>query len=327
MGRNIDFFIETAQNIMDGQTPDTPTYQRLADTKDHDIFHMIAGADLIRQKYFKRDVHLCAICNGKSGKCTEDCKFCSQSKYYKADIDIYPMKDKDQICNEGQQLMETPVNRYSVVTSGKRLPKNEVQHVADAFLQLSSNKLSYCASLGVLDIEDLKLLKNAGVSRYHHNLETCRSHFDNICTTHSYDDRVNTIKDAKKAGMSVCSGGIFGVGETMDQVLELALDLKELDVDAVPINFLSTIKGTPLEEKNDLTPLKCLKIIALTRYVLPKKDIFICGGRLANLKTLHPLVFHAGASGMMTGNYLTTEGNQLQDDLDMIQQLGFEPRP
>jgi len=327
MSRNIDFFIRTAEQIIDGQQIDMEIYQRLARTEETDVFHMITGANLIREKYFKNQVHLCAICNGKSGRCTEDCRFCSQSKYHDSDIDVYPMLDKDKLCQGALELMETPVNRYSVVTSGKGLPKNEVRHIADAFSTLSPDRISYCTSLGILDKEDMEYLKKSGISRYHHNLETCRSNFDNICTTHSYDDRVNTIEEAKKAGMSVCAGGLFGLGETMDQVLELALDLKELDVDAVPVNFLTPIKGTPLEDNPSLTPLECLKIICLIRYLLPEKDIIICGGRLINLKILHPLVFHAGASGIMTGNYLTTKGNQLKEDLDMIQQLGFEPIP
>lgn len=327
MSSNIDFFIRTAKQIIDGEQIDKEIFQQLARTENADVFHMITGANLIREKYFKKQVHLCSICNGKSGKCTEDCRFCSQSKYHDSDIDVYPMLDKGKLCQGALELIETPVNRYSIVTSGKRLPKNEVRQVADALSTLSPDRMSFCVSLGILDREDMEYLKKSGVSRYHHNLETCRSHFDNICTTHSYDDRVNTIKEAKKAGMSVCAGGLFGVGETMDQVLELALDLKELDVDAVPVNFLTPIKGTPLEDNPSLTPLECLKIICLMRYLLPDKDIIICGGRLINLKMLHSLVFHAGASGIMTGNYLTTEGNQLKEDLDMIQQLGFEPIP
>ncbi len=320
------FFISTAEQIIDGQQLDMEIYQHLSRTEDADVFYMMEGANLIREKYFKKRLHLCAICNGKSGKCTEDCRFCSQSKYYDSDIDVYPMLDKDKLRQGALELMETPINRYSVVTSGKGLPKNEVRHIADAFSTLSPNRMSYCASLGILDKEDMEYLKKSGVSRYHHNLETCRSHFNNICTTHSYDDRVNTIKEAKKAGMSVCSGGLFGVGETMEQVLELGIDLKKLDVDAVPVNFLTPIKGTPLEGFPGLAPLECLKIICLMRYLLPDKDIIICGGRLINLKMLHPLAFYAGANGIMTGNYLTTEGNQLKEDLDMIQQLGFELR-
>lgn len=323
---SMDFFVRTAKAIIDEQSIDMETYHYLAKIKDRDTFHMMAGADMIREKYFKNQVHLCAICNGKSGKCSENCRFCSQSKYYHSDIGIYPLMEKEALCQGALDLMETPVNRYSIVTSGRGLPKNEVRQVADALSALPSERMAYCVSLGILDKAEMRYLKKSGVSRYHHNLETSRSHFSKVCTTHSYDDRVNTIKEAKNAGLSVCAGGLFGMGETMEQVLELALELKKLDVDAVPINFLTPIAGTPMENQSNLTPLRCLKIIGLMRYLLPDKEIIICGGRLMNLKMLHPLIFHAGASGIMTGNYLTTEGNQLDDDLDMIQQIGFEPR-
>jgi biotin synthase len=196
--------------------------------------------------------------------------------------------------------------------------------VAHAFASLEKKKLSYCASLGIIHDRDFNVLKKAGVTRYHHNLETAESHFKKICTTHTFKDRVDTINRAQKVGFEICSGGIFGIGETDIQVLELALELKRLDIDAVPLNFLSPILGTPMEGFSSLTPLKCLKIIALFRYVLPEKDIFICGGRQLNLKQLEPYIFHAGASGIMTGNYLTTQGARLDDDLEMIAQLGFE---
>ena len=191
---------------------------------------------------------------------------------------------------------------------------------------MNSLPIRTCASLGILDKEDLKILKEAGMTRYHHNLETARSHFGNICTTHSYESRVDTIRAAREVGLSICSGGIFGIGETDEQVLELALTLKDLDVDAVPINFLIPIPGTPLASIEGITPLRCLKIIALFRYVLPQKDIYVCGGREANLKSLHPFIFYAGASGIMTGNYLTTKGRRLEDDLDLLKQLSFLPR-
>ncbi|MBN2417779.1 MAG: biotin synthase BioB, partial [Deltaproteobacteria bacterium] len=167
-------------------------------------------------------------------------------------------------------------------------------------------------------------LREAGVSRYHHNLETSRSLFNEVCTTHTYDERINTIKRAQKQGMEICAGGILGVGETDEQILEMAVDLKELDVDAIPLNFLVPIKGTPYGDIQTLTPSKCLKIIAFFRYFLPKKQIIVCGGREKNLSELHPLIFYAGASGTMTGNYLTTEGRTLNDDLAMLKQLGLE---
>nr|WP_319392382.1 biotin synthase BioB [uncultured Desulfobacter sp.] len=326
MQYTIDLYIDIAKNIIEGQCPGNEIYRDLALTGDRDVFALMAGADLIREAFFDREIHLCAICNAKSGMCSENCKFCAQSKCHASDIEVYPLMPTTELQKGAYELMHTPVHRYSLVTTGKGLAENEVRQVADALGGLPPAGLSYCVSLGILNDADMDYLKSRGVGRYHHNLETCRSHFDAVCTSHTYDDRVNTIKRAKKAGLSVCSGGIFGVGESMTQVLELAFALKELQVDAVPINFLSPIPGTFFEGKNNLTPLTCLKIISIMRYVLPKTDIMVCGGRIHNLKMLHPLIFQAGANGIMTGNYLTTKGNQLQDDLEMIHQLGFQSR-
>ncbi len=319
-------FLDLAAQIVSGEPVDEDVYKALSQTEEKDVFSMMAGANIIRDAFFKNKVHFCTICNGKSGRCSEDCTFCSQSKYVDTDINIYPLLSKADLQKGAIDSVNSPINRYSIVTSGKGLPKNEIEKIAEAFSELEYKNLSFCVSLGILDEEDFKMLKGAGVGRYHHNLETARSHFDRICTTHTFQDRVDTINAAKKAGMSICAGGIFGTGETMEQVLELALELKGLDVDAVPINFLSPIKGTPLENCNYLTPLKCLKIIALFRYVLPRQDLLICGGRVQNIKMLHPMIFNAGASGLMTGRYLTTDGNQLEDDMEMIRQLGFEIR-
>ena len=326
MQYTVESYIDIAKNIIEGQRLENSIYRHLALTEDKDVFALMAGADLIRDAFFKREIHLCAICNAKSGMCSEDCKFCSQSKFHTSEIEVYPLMSKVELQKGAYEFMDTNVHRYSMVTTGKGLAENEVRQVADALGGLPSKQLSYCVSLGILDDAEMDYLKACGIGRYHHNLETCRSHFDAVCTSHTYDDRVNTIKKAKNAGLSVCSGGIFGVGESMAQVLELAFELRELQVDAVPVNFLTPIPGTFFEGKNNLTPLKCLKIISIMRYVLPETDIIICGGRIPNLKMLHPLVFQAGANGIMTGNYLTTKGNQLQEDLEMINQLGFEPR-
>ena len=195
--------------------------------------------------------------------------------------------------------------------------------VAEALAELDQARIRTCASLGILDRQDFEVLKKAGVTRYHHNLETAESNFERMCTTHTYRERVDAILAAKEAGLSVCAGGVFGIGETDEQVLELALALRDLDVDAVPVNFLVPIKGTPAESYSRLTPLRCLKIISLLRYVLPDKEIIICGGRENNLKDLHPLIFYAGASGIMTQDYLTTTGRALKEDLDMIDRLAF----
>ena len=294
--------------------------------KDEQVFALMAGADLIREHFFGREIHLCTICNAKSGHCSEDCHFCAQSAHFKTNVPSYPLKDSQELISLGLSLAKTNVHRYSLVTSGRGLSATEIDRICDVFNGLKDQNIHLCASLGIINKGEMAKLKQAGLTRYHHNLETAASFFQNICTTHEYDERIQTIKQAKEAGLSVCSGGIFGLGESDAQVVELAKTLKSLDVDAVPVNFLVPIPGTPLENKNYLTPLRCLKIISILRYILPDKEIIICGGRVQNLKELHPLVFYAGASGIMTGNYLTTTGRTLEEDLCLLEHLGFLPR-
>ncbi|MBA7565720.1 Biotin synthase [subsurface metagenome] len=313
-----------AETIIDGDSPAKEQYRAIADIPESHAFTLLTGADMIRDHYFGRRIHLCTICNGKSGRCSEDCGFCAQSVFAKTDAPVYPLMEKAKLQEGGRHACQGPINRYAIVTSGKRLPRSEVGAVAEAIAGLDQDRIKTCASMGILDAEDFRILKNAGVSRYHHNLETAQSYFTQVCTTHTYQQRIDTILVAKEAGLSVCSGGVFGIGETDEQVLELALALKGLDVDAVPINFLVPVAGTKLENSEPITPLRCLKIIAIFRYVLPEKEIIICGGRESNLKELHPLIFHAGASGIMTNNYLTTSGRSFTEDLEMLEHLKFE---
>jgi len=319
-------FLLLAEDIIKNRLPEKETCKEILQTPDADIMGLLNGADLIRNHYFGKEIHLCTICNGKSGRCSEDCRFCSQSAFYRTDAPNYPIMKTEDLAGAGIKASETPINRYSIVTTGKGLPTGEVKAVAEAMAALDGSKIGKCASLGILDRGDLVMLKDAGVNRYHHNLEAGRGYFNRVCTTHTYEERVDTIRSAKSLGMEVCAGGIFGIGETDDHIIELALDLRELDVDSIPVNFLIPIKGTPFESMHNLTPMKCLRIIALFRYVLPDREIIICGGRDYNLGELHNMVFYAGASGVMTGNYLTREGRTLEKDLDMIAGLGFGTR-
>ncbi len=323
---NAKTLFELAEAIIDGTVPDIDRFRELARLPEENTLTLLSGADLIRRHYFGNSIHLCCICNGKSGRCSEDCSFCSQSALARTDAPIYGLMTEAELRQGGLRAAETPITRYSIVTSGRGLPPGEVNTVANALSGLADENIATCVSLGILKKKEMETLKAAGITRYHHNLETAQSAFHRVCTTHTYEERVETIRAAKAASLSVCAGGIFGVGETDDQVLELALALRELAVDSVPINFLVPIKGTPKENTRNLTPLRCLKIIALFRYVLPDKDILICGGREANLKDLHPLIFFAGASGVMTDNYLTTTGISLESDLAMLQRLGLIPR-
>ncbi len=315
-----------AEDILAGKSIGIEQYKKLAEIPEQDVSNLFPGADMLRNHYFGREVHLCCICNGKSGRCSEDCSFCSQSSHVRTEVDVYPLLGKARLQHGGHHASTTPINRYSIVTSGKGLPQKDVKAIAEALSELDRGKISTCASLGILNSDDFEILKNAGVSRYHHNLETAESHFPQMCSTHTYKQRVDTILAAKEAGLSVCAGGVFGIGETDEQILELALALKELDVDSVPLNFLVPVKGTRLENRSELTPMKCLKTISIFRYILPNKEILICGGREANLGDRQSKIFYAGASGLMTGDYLTTTGRTLQKDLQMIEQLGFTVR-
>ena len=314
------------ENILAGKLPGPGAYGIIVDTPPHEVPTLMKGADRIRKAHFGSEIHLCTICNGKSGKCSEDCGFCSQSASSKTNADVYPLLNKEKLVAGGEYASEMPINRYSVVTSGRRLPPKEVVAVAQALGALDPDRVKTCASLGILGSEDFQVLRKAGVTRYHHNLETAKSHFSHMCGTHTYEERVKCVLNAKKAGLSVCSGGIFGIGETDEQVLELALALKDLNVDAVPINFLVPIEGTPMAHYPKVSPSRCLKIISIFRYVLPEKNILVCGGREASLGDRHSLIFEAGANGIMTGNYLTTEGRTLQKDLEMLDRLGFTVR-
>ncbi|MBI5682684.1 MAG: biotin synthase BioB [Deltaproteobacteria bacterium] len=295
---------------------------------DDTIFDTLASAEKVRRHYKGANINLCSIVNAKSGLCQEDCSFCSQSAFYNTDIKTYPMIDSEDIIDAAVSAAKDGVGEFSIVTSGTGVSnERDVAILIDAITGMKKNtSLERCASLGIMKADVLLKLKEAGLESYHHNLETARSFFPNICTTHDYEDDVKTIRAAKELGFYVCSGGIFGLGESREQRVELAVMLKELDVDSIPINFLNPRPGTPLGHANYLTPIECLKIIALYRFILPAKDIVICGGRQVNLRDLQCLIFAAGANGVMIGNYLTTTGRPHIDDLKMIKDLGLKPK-
>ncbi len=315
--------MDVATAIINGNPPDDAVYEELAHIPEQDVYHMLPGANAIRDHFFGRTVDLCCILNAKSGKCGEDCAFCAQSTFARTDAPVYPLMDRDGIRQGAQYAITNRIHRFSVVTSGGRLSRKAVGRLADAVAGLPKQSLRFCVSLGTLDAPDFETLKRAGITRYHHNLETDESHFEKICTSHAYTDRVQTIMAAKRAGLEVCAGGLFGIGETDDQVLELGMALRRLAVDAVPVNFLIPVPGTRLEKTPRISALRCLKIIALLRYLLFDKPLIVCGGRAVNLGRYHERVFEAGASGIMTGNYLTAPGCEPADDHAMIRRLGL----
>jgi biotin synthase len=274
-------------------------------------------------------VRFCSIVNAKSGLCSEDCAFCSQSSRSKASIKKYPLLEEEEIVMAAWDANRRGAREFSIVTCGLSMhSKQELDRVGKAITRIRSDVgLETCVSLGTLSPEDISYLLSRGLRSVHHNLETARSFFPSICTTHGDEADVRTIYDAKAAGAWVCCGGIFGIGETVNDGVELAMTLREVNVDSIPINFLNRFEGAPLEGKFDLTPFCCLKIIAMMRLCHPSREIIVCGGREVNLRDLQGLIFAAGASGMMLGNYLTTPGRPAEDDLRMIEDLGLGARP
>ncbi|HEU0265650.1 MAG TPA: biotin synthase BioB, partial [Geobacterales bacterium] len=283
---------------------------QLATVQGPDLPFLLAEANGLRHHFFGDQVQLCAIINAKSGRCPENCAFCAQSGHHATTAPVYPLLDEEQILAGAREAEGLGASCFGIVTSGTTIrPGAELEQVCHTLRRIrKETSIAPSCSLGIIDAETAQLLKDAGATSYHHNLETSRSFFPSICSTHDYEEDVATIRIAKKAGLSVCSGGILGLGESMAQRIELAVTLRELQVDSVPLNFLTPVAGTPLADASFLTPQECLIIIALFRFLLPTTPIKVCGGREYNLRELQSWIFLAGASGTMTGNYLTTVG-------------------
>ena len=298
----------------------------LLTARDNGIFEVLAVSDEARRRNFGDQVKLCGIMNAKSGRCSENCSFCAQSSHFSADADVFPLKDRADMVARARKIKDTGCRAFSIVTSGKGISDQELDEICRAVEEIKSSfKIECCASLGILDEKQFKRLTDAGLDRYHHNLETAESFFPQVCTTHDYAEDVQTVVIAKESGLEVCSGGLFGLGESPEQRIELAMTLKKLDVDSTPINFLNPIPKTPLAGDLRLTPEECLRTIAVYRLLMLDTDILVCGGREVNLRQLQTLIFAAGANGVMVGDYLTTQGRGIEDDLKMIADLGLRP--
>ncbi|MDR0306165.1 MAG: biotin synthase BioB [Chitinispirillales bacterium] len=284
---------------------------------------LFSAADQVRRLFFKNKVDPCTLMNIKSGGCGEDCAFCSQSNHNSANINVQSLSNPKEI---GRRCKEAWSKGYPfcVVSSGKKLEAAEFETVCKALSECKGSGEKH-ASLGILSDDELKALFKAGVSFYNHNLETSRSYFNNIVTTHTYDDRFDTVMRVKMSGMRVCSGGIFGMGESWEHRIELCVDLRNLGVNIVPINFLNAILGTRVEPLKE-SPLELLKIVAMFRLAMPNVTIKVSGGREANLGSLQNLIFYAGANGYVTGGYLTTPGAGFEADEQMIAALGLKNR-
>jgi len=286
---------------------------------------LLACSRKIRERYKKNNIFTCSIINAKSGSCSEDCAFCAQSSRHSTGISVYPLLSREKIVENALKMQQAGATKYSMVTSGfSPTPKNLDILCGAASTIYEKTDLKICASLGVLTEPMARQLKESGITTYHHNLETARSYFGQVCTTHDYDDDIQTVKIASNAGLKVCCGGILGLGESWDMRVELAFTLKELHVDSIPLNFLNPIPGTKMGNRSLLPPMEALKSIAVFRLINPQKDITICGGREVTLGDYQSWVFMAGANGLMIGDYLTTEGRNAGNDIDMIKKSGLE---
>ena len=280
-------------------------------------------ADEIREHFCKNIFDVCSIINAKSGRCSEDCKFCAQSAHYKTDISEYPLLDKDKIVKEALYMAEKGVLRFSIVTSGKALTDKDVDIIAEVIKEIKSkSNISICASLGLLSASNFEKLKNAGLERVHNNLEASKNYFPKVCSTHTFDDKVNALKKAVSSGLSVCSCGIIGLGETMHDRIDLAFSLKELGIKSVPLNILSNIKGTPYENNKKLSESEILRTAAIFRFILPDAFIRLAGGR-AQLSDGGKKAFLSGINAVITGNMLTTSGISVDTDMQMIKDTGY----
>ena len=293
-------------------------------SKTEDLKSLIKAADRIRDKFNGKVVDICSIMNAKSGKCTEDCKYCAQSAHYKTNVQEYGLVDTREAVELAKENEREGVNRFSLVTSGRALTGKEFKKAVKIYSTLRDEvKMDLCASLGIINREQLEELKAVGITMYHHNLETSRDYYKDICTTHSYEERIDTIKAAKAAGLRVCSGGIIGMGETMEDRIEMAMDLQKLQVYSIPVNVLNPVKGTPLENAKRLTDEEILRTIAVFRFINPKSQIRLAGGRSLISKDGQDCL-RAGANATISGNYLTTVGNKIVDDIKMIKDVGME---
>ncbi len=288
-----------------------------------DLPRIFAAASTVRHRYFGNSVRLCSILSAQSGACSEDCAFCAQASCHNTATQTAPLCSKEAMIEAFDTAAELPVTHFGVVTSGCALSEEGVERVCSAVRQHKHPRVSWCGSLGCLEYDQLCALKASGLKRFHHNLETAQSFFPQICTTHSWEMRLETVRMARKAGLEVCCGGIFGLGESIEQRVEFALTLAREAIDSIPLNFLIPIPGTRLEKMEIMKPLDILRTVSMFRLTNPSAEVKVCAGRV-HLGDLQSMIFHAGANSMMIGPLLTVAGRNVEQDLQMLQDLEVE---
>lgn len=293
--------------------------------KEAPLKELTEAANEIRKYFCENKFDICTIINGKSGKCSENCKFCAQSSFYDTHIKEYSLLNSKAIVKEAKYNDERGVLRFSIVTSGRKLSDKEIDSICESIKEINKNtSVSVCGSFGLLSEEQYKKLKEAGLTRVHNNLETSRKNFKNICTTHTFDEKVQAIKNAKNAGLNICSGGIMGLGETMEDRIDMALELRELGVLSIPVNILNPIKGTPFENNKLLTNDEICRIVAVYRFLIPNGAIRLAGGR-GLLQDKGESCFLSGANAAISGDMLTTSGITIKEDMNLLNKIGYKP--
>ncbi len=322
MNKIIKKFAETV--LSDGLLDEAQIEKLCAESED-DLWDLMYWANQIRLKFFGNKIKLCSIVPGRLGGCDQDCRFCAQSVRYDTAVDKKAkVLSDEEILTAAAEAKAKGVPNFGIVYSGKAITESELARLEKLIRQIKDQfGLGMCASLGIISPEQADRLAKAGLSRYNHNLETSRKHFASIVSTHKYEDRVKTIQAAKSAGLGICGGGIFGIGEDQDDRIDMALALRDLDVDTVPMNFLHPIEGTPLGQSQTLEPMRILQIIALYRFILPRANLKVAGGRVLNLRDLQSWIFYAGCTSILSGNYLTTAGRAVEEDMQMIKDMGL----
>ena len=307
-----------------GECPTREEARTILSTPDDRLPDLIQAASQVRFANSGRRVKLHMLINAKSGLCEEDCHYCSQSRISKADVDQYPLLSEEEILDGARRAVAAKALRYCIVISGRGPRPKEIAAIASAVRTIKQETpLSLCCSLGLLTPGDARALKEAGVDRVNHNLNTGERYHSEICTTHTYRDRIETLKNAREAGLELCSGGIVGMGESDDDLIDMAFALREIKPDSIPINFLHPVEGTPLGARTPPSPARCLKVLSLFRFVHPKTEIRIAGGREHNLRSLQAQALTIGDS-IFVGGYLTTPGQKPEEAWRMIEEMGFE---
>ena len=315
-----------AKQILAGQLLEPDDITVLSKLSSDHLDDLLYWANEIRKANFGNKVKMCSIVPGRLGGCSQDCAFCAQSLHYDTAVDKTPqVLDDDQIMAAAVEAKQKGIPNFGIVYSGKKVSQSELDRLIALTERIKTELgMGVCMSLGIVSPENMQRLADAGVVRFNHNLETSERHFSEVVSTHKYADRVKTIEAGLKAGMGVCAGGIFGIGETETDRIDMALELRRLGVDMVPMNFLHPIEGTPLGNAEKMPPREILRIVALYRFILPKTHLKVAGGRVLNLRDLQSCIFYAGCTAILSGNYLTTAGRAVEDDLQMLKDLGLE---